>query len=89
MTINIVNIKNSEYDVYIGRGSKWGNPFKIGKHGNRHQVILLYKEWIMNQSHLLNSLNELENKTLGCHCYPKSCHGDILKEIVFLRNLIS
>ena len=22
-------------DVYIGRGSKWGNPYRIGVHGSR------------------------------------------------------
>ncbi len=25
--------------VYIGRGSKWGNPFRIGADGNRAAVI--------------------------------------------------
>ena len=25
--------------VYIGRGSKWGNPFRIGEDGNRATVI--------------------------------------------------
>lgn len=26
-------------NVYIGRGSKWGNPFRIGPHGNRDDVV--------------------------------------------------
>ncbi len=35
----IINLKKEKYDVYIGRGSKWGNPFHIGKDGNRKEVI--------------------------------------------------
>jgi hypothetical protein len=28
--------------VYVGRGSKWGNPFEVGVHGTREQVMKLY-----------------------------------------------
>ena len=69
------------YDVYIGRGSKWGNPFIIGKHGNREEVIKKYQEWIMTQPQLLADLHELKGKTLCCFCKPQSCHGDILAKL--------
>lgn len=78
----VVNRRNSSYDVYIGRGSKWGNPFSIGKDGDREEVIEKYREWIMTQPKLLNSLHELKNKKLGCYCYPKHCHGDVLIELL-------
>jgi hypothetical protein len=64
--------------VYIGRPSKWGNPFEIGKDGDRETVILKYREWILTQPHLIASLPELRGKVLGCWCAPKACHGDIL-----------
>lgn len=64
--------------VYIGRPSKWGNPFVIGPNGNRAQVIALYREWIMKQTQLLESLGELRGKDLVCYCAPLPCHGDIL-----------
>lgn len=64
--------------VFIGRPSKWGNPFVIGKHGTREQVILKYIDWIQNQPHLMNSLSELKGKNLICYCAPKLCHGDVL-----------
>ena len=32
--------------VYIGRGSKWGNPFRIGPDGNRLAVIAQYERWL-------------------------------------------
>ena len=33
-------------------------------------------------SHKENDLEELEGKTLGCWCKPKTCHGDVLVELV-------
>ncbi|MDQ5843653.1 MAG: DUF4326 domain-containing protein [Thermoproteota archaeon] len=35
----VVHCKVEPFDVYIGRPSKWGNPFKIGKDGSREEVI--------------------------------------------------
>ena len=78
----VVNKYRDSYDVYIGRNSKWGNPFKIGIDGTREDVIEQYREWIQTQSNLLNSLEELRGKTLGCFCKPKACHGDILVELL-------
>ena len=68
-------------DIYIGRPSKWGNPFKINTDGNREVVIEKYLNWIMTQEELLDSLGELEGKVLGCWCKPKECHGDVLVEL--------
>ena len=78
----VVNKYRDSYDVYIGRGSKWGNPFRIGDHGDREDVIEQYREWIQTQPILLNSLEELRNKRLGCFCKPKACHGDVLLELL-------
>ena len=87
----VVHCKKEDYDVYIGRGSKWGNPFthKSGTKAiwivpTRKEAIEKYKEWIINGEgkHLIKDLFELKNKTLGCWCKPKSCHGDILCELV-------
>lgn len=77
----IVHCKKSRYDVYIGRPSKWGNPFVIGKDGSREQVIAKYREYVL-QSPLRNDLEQLRGKVLGCWCYPKPCHGDVLVELV-------
>jgi len=47
----------------------------------REEAIEAYREWIMNQPHLLADLHELKGKTLCCFCKPKSCHGDVLAEL--------
>ena len=81
----VVHCNKSTYDVYIGRPSKWGNPFTEKEHGSRTEVIKKYKEWLFNSSDaedVRNSLHELKGKTLGCWCKPKACHGDILVEII-------
>lgn len=78
----VVHIHTSRFDVFIGRPSKWGNPFQIGVHGTRDEVIELYKDWIHKQKHLMRAIKtELKGRTLGCFCAPNACHGDILAEI--------
>lgn len=83
--IKLANIKNDDhYDVYIGRSgrgltSKWGNPFSVKECGSRKVAIGKYESWILNQPELMSSLHELDDKTLGCFCYPdKDCHGSVL-----------
>ncbi len=76
----VVHCKKQPYDVYIGRPSKWGNPFEIGKDGDRFEVIKKYRKWLLNNPELMNSLPELKGKTLGCWCSPQACHGDVLEE---------
>lgn len=68
--------------IYIGRGSKWGNPFVMGKDGNRDQVIAAHKEWLWGQIDQgvvsLEDLAALKGKDLVCFCAPLPCHGDTL-----------
>lgn len=76
--------KNCPKDaVYVGRPSKWGNPYKIGKDGNREEVLLKYKEYLDNTSFLYynNPKIELKGKDLCCWCKPAACHADILLEL--------
>jgi len=77
----VVNIK-STYDVYIGRPSKWGNPFSIGNDGTRKEVIEKYERYIRSNRELMQDIPELRNKRLGCFCKPLACHGDILVKLL-------
>lgn len=70
--------KREHHDVYIGRPSKWGNPFIIGRDGTREEVIAKYEVWLKNNAELMAALPELKGKTLGCWCAPRACHGDVL-----------
>lgn len=65
--------------VYIGRPSKWGNPFVIGKDGTREEVVEKYRAWITQQPELVAQARlELRGRNLVCFCAPKACHGDVL-----------
>lgn len=63
--------------IYIGRPSKWGNPFVIGSDGTREQVIEKYEQYLY-LSGLINQVDELRGRDLVCYCAPLACHGDIL-----------
>ncbi len=78
----VVHCKRDKYDVYIGRGSKWGNPYRIGQHGDRDAVIALYASYIRRCPDLIAALPELRGKVLGCYCRPYRCHGDVLIELL-------
>lgn len=68
--------------IYIGRGSIWGNPFRIGTDGDRADVIRKYEEYIRARPTLLSMVKELKAKDLVCFCAPQACHGDVLVKLV-------
>lgn len=74
--------RGGKYDIYIGRGTKWGNPYAIGIDGDRNEVIRKFKYDF--ERRFLNfdeeEILELRGKTLGCHCKPAACHGDVIAE---------
>lgn len=90
--MSVVHCKKEPYDVYIGRPSKWGNPFSH-KEGTLAQfkvatvqdAVEEYRKWIVKQPDLMNDLDELRGMTLGCWCKPGPCHGDVLMELAERR----
>lgn len=91
---------NGENNVYIGRAgivfiegkrfpskaSLFCNPFKIGKDGDREEVLLKFKEYILErikEVEFKGELLKIKDKTLGCWCKPDKCHGDIIIEILY------
>ena len=78
----VVHCRRAKYDVYIGRPSIWGNPFVIGRDGDKADRLRKYREWIISQPQLLErAKRELRGRTIACWCKPEACHGDILAEI--------
>ena len=83
----IVNLKH-EPDavkngaVRIDRLTRWGNPYRIGKHGSREQVIARYRVELWRRIRAgevsLADLAALDGKRLACHCAPLPCHGEVL-----------
>lgn len=85
----VVNRHFMREDVYIGRGSKWGNQFVIGatyqgRVLTRESCIEAFRDWLLYSNAgvaLQADLGELIGKRLGCYCAPKACHGDVLAEL--------
>lgn len=72
----------SSEGVYIGRPSKWGNPFVIGQHGDRAAVIAAFERYLTNRPDLIEAArNELRGRNLICFCAPLPCHGDVLLRV--------
>lgn len=63
-----------ESAVYIGRGSPYGNPFVIGKHGSRDDVCDRFEADILPAL----DVSALRGKDLVCFCAPSRCHGDAI-----------
>ena len=84
MPTRVVHCKSGEaFDVYVGRPSPFGNPFKPGHDGTRAEVILKFEEWVRSQPELVARIKqELRGRVLGCWCMPHQlCHGRVLAAI--------
>jgi hypothetical protein len=81
IVVKVLNRRNDVEGLYIGRPSKWGNPFVIGKDGTREEVVRKYRLYAVRK--FTNSdLEELRGHDLVCWCAPLACHGDVLVELV-------
>ena len=76
--VNKRDVHAGNASVYIGRPSKWGNPFPLYGEQFRDEVVAKYEQHLLNSPELLAQLGELKGKDLVCWCAPKACHGDIL-----------
>ena len=111
----IVSVKDSLYDVYIGRDGFYvqhlktcqlcqrrplnlcsigleliglGNPYEIGKDGNRQSVIELYEDYarrrLKKDPRFRAAIRKCYGKSLGCWCRVDEgelCHGLIVKKL--------
>lgn len=90
----VVNVKNEEYDVYIGRANKYlkekgsflANPFKITRQTTREQSIEKYHKWFYKQicsdPFFKKAVLTLKGRRLGCWCKPLACHGDVIVDYI-------
>lgn len=95
----IVHFKKFEHDIYIGRPSKWANPYTHKdlektkakfQVSSRKEAIEQYEKYL-NESGLINDIEELRGKILGCWCcnFPCDgsektfvCHGQVISKIL-------
>lgn len=83
--MNLYRINQAPKDaVFIGRGSAWGNPFVIGRDGDRNTVIQKFKMYAIKRlKREPNWLEPLRDKAgLVCFCYPLPCHGQVIIDLL-------
>ncbi len=79
-----VGRKGRTAGIYIGRGSQFGNPFRIGQDGSRDEVIRKYSSWfyarLAQDPEFGAAVRGLRGSTLLCFCAPLPCHGDVIRD---------
>lgn len=65
--------------VYVGRPSPLGNPYVIGKDGNRDEVIDKYHR-LFYDNHEMRAYarKHCRGKALVCWCAPERCHAEVI-----------
>lgn len=83
----LVNRHKGEFDIYIGRGTIWGNPYPIdpGQGRSRQVSIEMYREHLYDRIEdgtiTIKDFLSLSGKRIGCSCAPLPCHGDVIIEV--------
>lgn len=78
--------------VYVGRPSRWGNPFRVGGNSelgevpNARTAVAHYRSWMTDPLRWClpppPDVSELRGKDLVCWCPPGSyCHATVLLEL--------
>jgi hypothetical protein len=71
-----------EGSVYVGRPTKWGNPFRIA---DQADAVAVYR-YELESGRLRVTVEEVRRELAGldlvCWCAPgQPCHADVLMEI--------
>lgn len=96
MIINVVNKYKVKDNIYCGRGSALGNPFKMENESMRDEVCEQYEKYfyetLIHKEDSIKQLNFIEDKlknnlevNLGCFCAPKRCHCDTIKNYILKK----
>lgn len=89
--INKSDAVGASNEVYMGRGSSFGNPFSMRLYRNdRDFVVEAHKLLFLNKLANSNILTKLcwdfdPNSKLVCFCKPEACHLDVYKSFYDLK----
>ncbi len=80
-----VHCKRGKYTVYAGRPGPWGNPFVIGRDGDRPAVIEKFRLYLAAHPELVQKAQQEipHDAVLGCWCGDnEACHCDVWIEVL-------
>lgn len=84
--------------MFVGRGTRWGNPYRVGEPWRGHpaapsatEAVAMYRLWLDGRPDLRRAVEvELAGRDLMCWCPPGvPCHGDVLIQIANPQGLSS
>ena len=66
--------------IYVGRPTRWGNPYKLDDGYSRSEAVDLYSIYMQDKiSSGALDITELLGKNLACYCpLDQPCHADVL-----------
>jgi len=79
--------------IYVGRPTKWGNPWIVGNGYSAAEIVALYQAWMTGwygstKLPPLPNPTELRGKDLACWCpLGQPCHADVLLELANREDL--
>lgn len=91
--INMRNYPTDKVDFYVGdktdstsfEVSEFRNPFDKAEKGRdvavTHYMIYFYRRYL-SEDEFRKSVHRLQGKTLGCWCYPRRCHGEVIVDLL-------
>ena len=80
-----------EGTIYVGRGTKWGNPHTVSECGSHEEAVARYLQDIANDPLRLvwagTAALELRGHDLACWCpIGTPCHADVLLDIANMHS---
>lgn len=81
-------VDNDYAKIYIGRGSIFGNPFEMKNQSQKERERVIRKfeklfyslDGIQMRAEAQKLVEKHRNIVLLCYCYPKLCHGDVIRD---------
>jgi hypothetical protein len=70
---------------YVGRPTRWGNPWHVDEDGTRQAVVERYRRALL-EGELRVTVEDVQRELRGfdlvCHCPPdEPCHADVLLDV--------
>lgn len=69
--------------VYVGRPTRWGNPYPVSQHGPAG-ACRLFEQYLLSRPDLVEAARqELAGKPLACWCsLDQPCHADVWLRLI-------
>lgn len=72
--------------ITVARPTRWGNPFRVGVHGDAVRCVARYRAWLLDAAPGAPTREQvraaLRGHDLACWCaLDAPCHADVLLEL--------